>query len=339
MNRNRNIGHYVEENGPRNIFFGLENTEAGNCMPENGWDNDRLLNSSTQNQGICQETPKYHQFAIKCVRISSFRNFPSYVHQSRESLAEAGFFYSGKDDVVYCFFCGQGLRSWEPCDDPWVEHASWSPKCVYLKNVKGQDFIDLVQCSKSNQNPTENTNDNTSSATTVQHNGNSSTSNVTPTKLLMDTIAAESLIRCGYEREAIRRAIKVYLQRNGETTFRATDIVSIIFELEDANADDNDENEDPTSASNNTAVTNSNKTQTNKSDPKDTKILSESHALLEENKQLKDQTCCKICIEQEVSIVFLPCGHLCACVECAPALKLCPICRTMIKGSVKAYLS
>lgn len=32
----------------------------------------------------------------------------------------------------------------------------------------------------------------------------------------MDTIAAESLIRCGYEREAIRRAIKVYLQRNGE---------------------------------------------------------------------------------------------------------------------------
>lgn len=335
MNRNGNIGNCLHENDPRNIFFGLGDTRTGESTPGNGWDNNRLLN--TKNRAICQETPKYQQFAIKSVRMSSYRNFPSYVHQSKESLAEAGFFYSGKEDVVYCFFCGQGLKSWEPCDDPWVEHATWSPKCVYVRNVKGQDFINLIQCSKSNKLPTENTNDNISISTEVQNSGNTSTSNVTPTKLLMDTIAAESLIKCGYEREVIRRAIKVYLQRHGETTFRAADIVSIIFEFEDEDIHSKDEDEDPTFVLNSNTSATVNKTKYISDKNLGANIL--PHALSEENEQLKDQTCCKICVEKEVSIVFLPCGHLCSCVECAPALKQCPICRATIKGTVKAYLS
>ncbi|KAJ8315570.1 hypothetical protein KUTeg_007720 [Tegillarca granosa] len=125
------------------------------------------------------------------------------------------------------------------------------PDC-YVSLANENNFL-LSTAVYELEPPTENTNDNISISTEVQNSGNTSTSNVTPTKLLMDTIAAESLIKCGYERE--------------------------------------------------------------------------------------DQTCCKICVEKEVSIVFLPCGHLCSCVECAPALKQCPICRATIKGTVKAYLS
>lgn len=40
---------------------------------------------------------------------------------------------------------------------------------------------------------------------------------------------------------------------------------------------------------------------------------------------------CKICSENRVTTAFLPCGHLAACVKCAPALKKCPICRTVIR--------
>jgi hypothetical protein len=49
--------------------------------------------------------------------------------------------------VIYtrCFFCGGGLRNWEAGDDPWVEHARWFPKCAYLRQSKGDKFVEAVQ--------------------------------------------------------------------------------------------------------------------------------------------------------------------------------------------------
>lgn len=41
---------------------------------------------------------------------------------------------------------------------------------------------------------------------------------------------------------------------------------------------------------------------------------------------------CKICMAEEVGVVFLPCGHLLTCVMCAPALTTCPLCRQLIRG-------
>lgn len=38
-----------------------------------------------------------------------------------------------------------GLRNWDPEDNPWIEHARWSPDCPYILEMKGQPFIDLVQ--------------------------------------------------------------------------------------------------------------------------------------------------------------------------------------------------
>merc|ERR1719422_2139642 len=58
-----------------------------------------------------------------------------------------------------------------------------------------------------------------------------------------------------------------------------------------------------------------------------------------ENARLKEQRTCKICMDNEVGVVFLPCGHLCSCVLCAPSLKDCPVCRTNIQGTVRTFLS
>lgn len=41
-----------------------------------------------------------------------------------------------------CFYCGVGLKDWEEMDDPWVEHAVWSPKCIHVVLIKGQAFIE-----------------------------------------------------------------------------------------------------------------------------------------------------------------------------------------------------
>lgn len=36
---------------------------------------------------------------------------------------------------------------------------------------------------------------------------------------------------------------------------------------------------------------------------------------------------CCVCFENQRNCVFIPCGHLCTCLECGKALKECPICR------------
>lgn len=43
---------------------------------------------------------------------------------------------------------------------------------------------------------------------------------------------------------------------------------------------------------------------------------------------------CKICMQEEVGVVFLPCGHLLSCVICAPALSNCPLCRQTITSEL-----
>jgi len=72
---------------------------------------------------------------------------------------------------------------------------------------------------------------------------------------------------------------------------------------------------------------------------KETNLGDPSIDLEVENRRLKDQRTCKICMDREIGVVFLTCGHLISCVQCAPALKDCPLCRQTIVGTVKTYMS
>lgn len=62
-------------------------------------------------------------------------------------------------------------------------------------------------------------------------------------------------------------------------------------------------------------------------------------SLEEENRLLKEARMCKICMDAEVGIVFLPCGHLTTCIACATNLQYCPLCRCTIKATVRTFLS
>ncbi|XP_007944205.1 baculoviral IAP repeat-containing protein 3 [Orycteropus afer afer] len=59
----------------------------------------------------------------------------------------------------------------------------------------------------------------------------------------------------------------------------------------------------------------------------------------EQLRRLQEERTCKVCMDKEVSVVFIPCGHLVVCKECAPSLRKCPICRSTIKGTVRTFLS
>ncbi|CAG2244792.1 unnamed protein product [Mytilus edulis] len=171
------------------------------------------------------------------------------------------------------FFCGGGLRDWEPVDQPWIEHAHWYPECPFGRQCEGDDsdFKDIQRnrnllialTEQNNQNP-DLTSDQINS--TITNDGFSSHQAVT------------SVLELGFEKGLIKKAYDLLQLAGRRASIRS---------------------------------------------------------LKEENQNLRDQQTCKICLQEPVSIAFLPCGHLATCNNCAPMLRRCPICRTFIKGTIK----
>ncbi|NXB54324.1 BIR7B protein, partial [Leucopsar rothschildi] len=162
--------------------------------------------------------PEYPEMVTDEMRLSTFENWPQNSSVHPEQLARAGFFYTGQGDMVRCFYCDGGVRSWSFGDDPWREHAKWYPECEFLLHSRGREFVSNVQATFS-------------------------------TTLLAPLSTEEQLRR------------------------------------------------------------------------------------------LQQERMCKVCMDKDVSVVFVPCGHLVACAECALNLRLCPICRAAIQGSVRAFMS
>uniref|UniRef100_A0A3Q4BXJ3 RING-type E3 ubiquitin transferase n=1 Tax=Mola mola TaxID=94237 RepID=A0A3Q4BXJ3_MOLML len=159
----------------------------------------------------------YPEMEAEDSRLTTFHNWPTEASVQPDVLATAGFFYTGHGDNVKCFYCDGGLRNWEPGDDPWQEHAKWFPRCEFLIQSRGQEYISNIQDAHFH---------------------------------LVKDASPEELLR-----------------------------------------------------------------------------------------QLQEERTCKVCMDKLVSIVFIPCGHLVVCGDCAASLRHCPICRAVIRGSVRAFMS
>ncbi|XP_006897007.1 PREDICTED: baculoviral IAP repeat-containing protein 7 [Elephantulus edwardii] len=91
--------------------------------------------------------PAFPRMGSEELRLASFHDWPVSSSICPMQLAEAGFFHTGPQDKVRCFFCSGGLQRWEPGDDPWTEHAKWFPRCEFLLQSKGRDFVQSIQAS------------------------------------------------------------------------------------------------------------------------------------------------------------------------------------------------
>ncbi|XP_033742577.1 baculoviral IAP repeat-containing protein 7-B-like [Pecten maximus] len=69
--------------------------------------------------------PKHSYYSMFIDRLRTFRNWPAHLTQKPETLARAGFFYAGVDDVCECYCCGGQLDGWEDDDEPVREHDKW----------------------------------------------------------------------------------------------------------------------------------------------------------------------------------------------------------------------
>ena len=80
--------------------------------------------------------PKHQHMKTESARIHSF-DYGWTSSISSESMARAGFFYTGCRDNVECFQCGAKLNKWMATDNPSFEHARWSPSCPFIQRLIG----------------------------------------------------------------------------------------------------------------------------------------------------------------------------------------------------------
>ncbi|VDI63716.1 Hypothetical predicted protein [Mytilus galloprovincialis] len=287
---------------------------------------------------------KYPNMCITQSRVITFSSWKNIDTACVESLVDAGFFYTGNEDHVRCFDCGIGLRSWEPEDDPMVEHARWSPACRFIIEKKGQEFIDAVQTAVR-QLEAENLIGHSEFSTTMLNSEDTENKNSTSQSVVVEDIlpcgrpptaaekknplltnAAQALIEYRYLPKTVKTAIDIVLQEKGWRELTSSTLLRTISNL----SNNGQLNECDTMQPFLQDTIHINKKR--RLEP----ILDIKQKMTHENREMKERMLCKICCENIVCIAFLPCGHLISCSLCAPSLGNCPVCRTEVKGSFRA---
>ncbi|CAG2212464.1 unnamed protein product [Mytilus edulis] len=134
---------------------------------------------------------------------------------------------------------------------------------------------------------------------------------------LCHTTAVQSLMQYNYHKVDIMEAVKRFIDLHGHTYFSAEDLLKLVLERHTYQY--------AVSSSMLHIETDCPETQIPIIKEEDTE------SILEENRRIEESKLCKICLENKVNVVFLPCGHICACLDCSPAIRKCAICREFIK--------
>ncbi|RZC18428.1 inhibitor of apoptosis 2 [Asbolus verrucosus] len=296
--------------------------------------------------------PKKPNYATLESRLRSFAMWPPDLIQTPDILSQAGFYYEGMGDQVRCFHCDGGLRHWDPQDDPWTEHARWFPRCSFIKLVKGQDFV--TACSLE-----LNVNSNLEEVDQKNSNLHPRKREVSEREVQehMTGEVALSALSIGLNVERVKRAIREKLEQTGRGYSQPDALVEAALNLQHSEEDISEDSDSSAVIQVKNVVQNvldnviarSSSNDAKKEQPsvdnnavteeQDSSKLSKALSLEEENRILKEARLCKICMDAEVGIVFLPCGHLTTCVNCAPNLEDCPVCRSAIKATVRTFLS
>ncbi|KAM9376447.1 E3 ubiquitin-protein ligase XIAP [Pholidichthys leucotaenia] len=199
-------------------------------------------------------------------------------------LARAGFYSTGTGDHVKCFSCDGGLKSWQPEDDPWEEHAKYYPGCRFLLAEKGQEFINNIQLQGRGQNR----------ATTSHQNGFTGHGNE-----VLRSAMAQKALEMGLKSSVVEKIILEKISETGSGYSRVEDLV------EDCLKSPEIQDEDP----------------------------------MEKLRKLQKEKQCKICMDRDIDVVFIPCGHLVCCKECSMPLLKCPICCGAISQRIRTYIA
>uniref|UniRef100_A0A673K0A0 RING-type E3 ubiquitin transferase n=1 Tax=Sinocyclocheilus rhinocerous TaxID=307959 RepID=A0A673K0A0_9TELE len=240
--------------------------------------------------------------------------------------------FLGHGDNVKCFFCDGGLRNREPGDDPWQEHYIkiqtdvvlvflvhvWSllilsmcfQRCEYLLQSRGREYVSNVQQSYFNMNER------------VVSNNDAPNTQFTLAEVLggQNSVAAAMLspvvqvvLQMGFQDSLAESLVQSHYLLTGSHYTSVSDLVTDVLQAEEE--------------------------ERQTGEPRPGVELRSDLSPEDQLRQLQEKRTCKVCMDKLVSMVFIPCGHLDVCMDCAASLRHCPICSAVIRGSVRAFMS
>ncbi|NXL27181.1 BIR7B protein, partial [Glaucidium brasilianum] len=271
-------------------------------------------------------------------RLRTFWRWPCTSPVSPRDLVKAGFFFVGPRDEVQCFCCGGVLKDWAPGDCPVVEHLKFFPSCKFIcgedvgnqeilplqeifDTVDGQ-FLSLLQGIDSEETALPDTPEYPEMVTEEMRLSTFQSwpqyTDMNPEQLARAGFfytGQGDVVRCFYCDGGVRNwsfgddpwrehakwypGCEFLLRSRGREFVSSFGLYFFFFFGKD-----------------------------------------ESRMSTEEQlRRLQEERMCKVCMDRDVSVVFVPCGHLVACGECALNLRLCPICRAVIQGNVRTFMS
>ncbi|XP_018414125.1 PREDICTED: E3 ubiquitin-protein ligase XIAP [Nanorana parkeri] len=334
--------------------------------------------------------PKYLNLSSEEARLETFRNWPSYVRVTGKDLANAGLFYTGRDDQVKCFCCGGKLMNWEPGDIPWNEHRRHFPDCFFvLGRDVGNVAFDFNSMPHSRRRGSEvpehpamsqykarldsfakwispinketlakagfySTGEQDSTKCfycggefkdwkpgddpwelharwypgckfLVDERGQHFVNTVQLTRPLPSRLPSDMPLALPEDSELMKNPLVINAQQMG---FQLEDIKKLMLKKIKSTGTNYTLMEVLVSDLLNSQSENGNVT------PRDI-----DHSIEEKLRKLEEEKICKVCMDKAVSVVFIPCGHLVVCSDCAEVLDKCPICCIIIQRRQKIFMA
>ncbi|XP_073403710.1 E3 ubiquitin-protein ligase XIAP isoform X5 [Dendrobates tinctorius] len=294
--------------------------QSSNC----NFDTDFLLKTG---RVVDESEPNFPQYLSMCseeARLKTFKNWPCYVRQTPKELASAGLFYTGKNDMVKCFCCGGKLMNWEPSDVAWTEHRKHFPDCFFVLgrdvgNVTAEPGSRTRRDSEVPENPA-----------------------MSQVKARLESFAnwayavnKEALAKAGFystgDRDSARcfycgGELKDWKVRDDPWELHARWYPGCKFLVDEKGQH----------FINTVQLTRPMPSWPESDIPP---ALPEENNIEEKLRKLEEEKICKVCMDKAVCIVFIPCGHLVVCVDCAGVLDKCPICCTIIERRQRIFMS
>ncbi|XP_041654969.1 baculoviral IAP repeat-containing protein 7 [Cheilinus undulatus] len=271
----------------------------------------------------------YPEMDAEDSRLTTFHNWPTEASVQPDVLARAGFFYTGHGDNVKCFYCDGGLRNWEPGDDPWQEHAKWFPRCEFLIQSRGQEYISNIQDAHFHLGETVGGSQSTMGRDISSRND--MVGGLAASSAMLSPVV-QTVLQMGFEASLVESLVQTKYLLTGQHYTSVSDLVTDVLQAEHEDGErglQSRETELRQGSSSGNMRTQTTIRERAMKDPSPEELL----------RQLQEERTCKVCMDKLVSIVFIPCGHLVVCGDCAASLRHCPICRAVIRGSVRAFMS
>ncbi|KAM9371920.1 baculoviral IAP repeat-containing protein 7 [Phaethornis superciliosus] len=287
-------------------------------------------------------------------RLSTFRLWPSTSPVAARDLVKAGFFFVGPRDEVQCFCCGGVLKDWAPGDCPVAEHLKFFPSCKFIcgEDVGNQEMFPLQEIFDTVDGQFLSLLPGIDSEETALPNEPEYPEMVTEEMRLSTfqnwpqstDMHPEQLARAGFFYTGQGDVVRCFYCDGGVRNWSFGDdpwrehakwYPECEFLLQSKGREFVRSVQDSFSSTSISPGDSWDQLEHSSFAFQDESGMSTEEQL----RRLREERMCKVCMDRDVSVVFVPCGHLVACGECALNLRSCPICRAVIRGTVRTFMS